>query len=243
MGDVRRSVSDTSVVTRDVDVVNRKPIDLVRWGPIIAGLFAALSTLAVLTVLGLAVGLSSFTPGEDLSGFGIGAGIWAAVSALLAFAVGGFLAARTAAVSGHNNGILHGAMVWLVAIPLLLNLIGGGLGAIAQTLGGAVGTATDAAGSAVGAITDPAAVQATAQAAGTQVAGGAAATVQAVVTAVTSPQAIQAATDAARNAAWSTLLALGLSAGAAILGGYLGARPSFPTQQTIVRTEDRQTTS
>ena len=58
--------------------------DLVRWGPVIAGLFAALATLASLTVLGLAIGLSSYTAGDQASSFGIGAGIWGAISALIA---------------------------------------------------------------------------------------------------------------------------------------------------------------
>ena len=117
----------------DVDVVT--PVDRVRWGPILAGLFAALATLAVLAILGLAIGASAFTPGDQGSTFGLGAGIWGAVSTLLAFGVGGWIAARTAAVRGRSSGILNGAMVWFVAIPLLIYALGAGIGAIATTPG------------------------------------------------------------------------------------------------------------
>ncbi|MEZ0266637.1 MAG: hypothetical protein ACAI43_18055, partial [Phycisphaerae bacterium] len=100
----------TTVGSPNVNVaaVAASPTDRVRWGPIIAGLFAALSTLAVLGVLGIAVGASAYDPGDSARNFGIGAGIWGAVSALLAFFIGGWLAARAAAVKGTSNGVLNG---------------------------------------------------------------------------------------------------------------------------------------
>src|SRR3712207_507609 len=104
----------------DVDTTVVTPVDRVRWGAIFAGIFAALSTLLVLTLLGIGIGAASFDPGDRASGFGIGAGIWSGVSLLLAFLVGGFVAARTAAVTGQRNGALNGALMWAVAIPLLL---------------------------------------------------------------------------------------------------------------------------
>ena len=139
-----------TTVTREVDTIvaappPARPTDLVRWGPILAGLFAALSTLATLTVLGLAIGASTFTPGASLGNMGLGAGIWGAVSALLAFGVGGWLAARSAAVGGHSNGILNGAMVWFVAIPLLLYLLSSGIGNLVGAAGSAAGMAAQAA--------------------------------------------------------------------------------------------------
>ena len=119
-------------------------MDRVRWGPVIAGLFVALSTLAILGTLGVAVGFSTADRSDSASTFGIGAGIWGALSALIAFFVGGLVAARTAAtpVTGvdtegnlkNDNGLLQGAMVWAVAIPLTAYLT-------ASTVGGAIGTA------------------------------------------------------------------------------------------------------
>ena len=143
---VARTLPDSTLTTAprmDVDVVT--PVDRVRWGPILAGLFAALSTLAVLAILGLAIGASAFNPGDQGSTFGLGAGIWGALSTLLAFLVGGFIAARTAAVRGRSSGILNGAMVWFVAIPLLIYALGAGIGAIATTLGNVASTAAEVA--------------------------------------------------------------------------------------------------
>src|SRR6185503_7358932 len=84
--------------------------DRVRWGAILAGLFVALTTLVVLSVLGLAIGLSSYDAGDPFGSFGMGAGIWGILSALLAFLIGGWVAASTAGARGRNNGLLNGSM-------------------------------------------------------------------------------------------------------------------------------------
>ena len=52
---------------------------------------ATLATILVLNILGLAVGLSS---GSGLTNLATGAGIWSAISALLAFFVGGWVTGR-----------------------------------------------------------------------------------------------------------------------------------------------------
>jgi hypothetical protein len=251
----------------DVDTAVVTPTDQVRWPAILAGLFTFFATLIVLTVLGIAIGLSTYDANNPNS-FGIGAGIWGAVSALIAFLLGGFIAGRTAAVQGKDMGVLNGAMVWIVAIPLMIYMLGGSLGSL-------MGLAVDAAGdvavagatAASGVIQD--AVQtggASLQQAATQVdnaldnsaaadtsgvqttatagavtgetgsttgAGDAAVqptTVSPVQDAVTdiqesvSPENIERVAQDVSNAAWGTLLALGLSAAAALLGGFLGGR-------------------
>lgn len=110
--------------------------DRVRWGPILAGLLAAIATLLVLTVLGLAIGLSAFKPNDAGNAtVSTAAALWGALSALIAFFVGGWIAGRSAAHTGEPNGLLNGAMVGVAAIVLLLWMIGAGLG----NLFGAVG--------------------------------------------------------------------------------------------------------
>lgn len=211
-----------------------QPTDLIRWGPVFGGLFAALATLISLAVLGIAIGLSTFDANNITGAFGIGAGVWGALTALLAFLVGGWIAGKAAAFSGRTSGIMNGAMVWFVAIPMLVYLLAGGIGALARTAGGVAGTAVQAGAAAAGgagaaAASNPA-VAATAQA-GTNAAGdaaaNAAATAQAAIDNV-SPQDVNNAADTAANGAWGTLLSLGLTAAAAIAGGYLGARSNEP---------------
>lgn len=222
--------TSTSAVRTTEDV---QPADSVRWGPVLAGLFAALATLIALSVLGLAIGLSTYNVGDPLGNFGLGAGIWGAITALIAFLVGGVVAGRTAAFRGTNSGILNGAMVWFVAIPLLIYLLGGGLSALARTAGGVVSTGAQvlapAAGQAAGAVTNDPALQATAQAGGSNLGQAAQATAQVLGSQVT-PQDVQEATDTAARTAWGTLLSLGLAAGASMLGGYLGGRARAPEQ-------------
>jgi hypothetical protein len=115
--DVHRS--QTNVIT---------PKDRVRWGPIFAGLVAAMSTLILLSLLGLAIGLTAWDGTGALANFGLAAGIWGAVSALLAFMLGGWVAARSSAVGGQGTGAFNGAMVWALTLTFMLFLIGGGVG-------------------------------------------------------------------------------------------------------------------
>lgn len=224
----RQSPVVTQQISPDVDVDVVTPTDRVRWGPIIAGLFTALSTLAVLSVLGLAIGASSFDPGDQARNFGIGAGIWGALSALLAFGLGGWVAARTAAVAGRSNGLLNGTMVWVVGIPLLLYLLSSGVGSLLNTAGRVAGTAATVAAPVAGQAANEAAnnpaLQATAQAGAAGAAGAVQATAQALQSEVADPANQQAAANTVRNGAWGTLASLLLGLAAAAGGGYLGAR-------------------
>jgi hypothetical protein len=99
----------------------------VHWGSVFAGLFVALSVMALLSALGAAIGATAYDPGDDARRWGIGTGIWALISALISFIVGGFVAARTSGHTDRQNGLFHGFMVWAVTIPLLAFLVGSGL--------------------------------------------------------------------------------------------------------------------
>ncbi|MCE7989693.1 MAG: hypothetical protein DYG89_51770 [Caldilinea sp. CFX5] len=219
----------------DIDMVRvNHPVDRVRWGAILAGLFTTISTFILLSILGLAIGASAFNPGDDLTNFGTGAGIWSAVSALIAFFVGGWMAARAAAVHGRGNGALNGAMVWIVMIPLALYLVSSGIGATLRALGGVAATGLQVAAPVVGEAAAGVAnlpgvtvqsVQATAEAAGTALTEpDAQATVQAQVEAALPDVNEQQVVNAAETSTWSTLVALLLGLGAALLGGLAGAR-------------------
>lgn len=222
----------TTTVSRDVAA--EAPKDLIRWGPVLGGLFAALATLIGLGVLGIAIGLSSFDANNVTRSLGIGAGIWGAISALLAFLVGGWIAGKAAAFSGSTSGIMNGAMVWFVAIPMLVYLLAGGIGALAGTALGAAGTAVQAAGAAAGTAAQNPSLQATAAAGAAGAAGAVQATAQAAIDSVT-PTDVNNAADNAANGAWGTLLSLGLTAAAAIAGGYLGSRRRETVATTTVR--------
>jgi len=244
----------------DVDTTVINPTDSVRWAAVLAGLFTVFAALIVLTVLGIAIGLSTYDANNP-NAFGIGAGIYGAISALIAFALGGFIAGRTASVQGRGTGVLNGAMVWIVAIPLMVYLLGGSLGSLmglAVDAAGdvAVAGATAASGVIEDAVTTGGAnlqaaattvnnavgdAQATAVTGDTSTDGSVVATtdanavaqpttvspVQDVVTDIqesVSPQNIERVAQDVSNGAWGALLALGLSALAALIGGFIGGR-------------------
>ncbi|HEX2913094.1 MAG TPA: YrzE family protein [Chloroflexia bacterium] len=178
--------------------------DDVRWGPILAGLFSTLATLLILSLLGVAVGLTAASgqPGgatgaaNNANSYTTGAGIWAAVSALIAFFIGGYVAGRTAGVRRRSYGWVNGALVWAITLPLLLWLAGSGasgfLNAIGFNLAGFTNNITGA-----------------------------------VNNATNNPGAVNNATDAARNGAWIAFAALIIGLIASALGGLLGSRNRY----------------
>lgn len=111
----------------------RSTVDRVRWGPIWAGIFASISTLFLLGLLGVAVGLSAYDVKENARGFGMGAGIWQIVSVIIAFMVGGWVAGRTGVSPERRTGWLNGALVWAVTVPLILLMLTSGVSGIVSS--------------------------------------------------------------------------------------------------------------
>lgn len=201
-------VGGSSRPSGDVNMAVVTPTDRVRWGPILAGVFTALSSLAVHGVLGAAIAGTAYDPGDSARSYGIGAGIWGIISVLVSFALGGWVAARSAAVGGRNNGLLNGAMVWAVAIPVLGYLLAGGAARVAETMAGVAGDAA----------------QATAQIADEQTTADELREDVQQSSVQMTPEQKQRTADAAERTAWSTLIGLLLGLAAAAAGGYLGAR-------------------
>jgi len=184
--------------------------DRVRWSSILAGLFSALATLLVLSLLGVAVGLTAASGDPNggvvgatgkASNYGTGAAIWAAATALIAFFIGGYVAAHTAGIRGKENGWINGALVWAITLPLLLWLASSGasgfLNAIGFNLQGFTNNLSNAVNSTGGNPVN------------------------------TDPAAAQQATETARNGAWGALIALLLGLAAASVGGWLGGRGHY----------------
>jgi hypothetical protein len=135
VGDVSHNGHQTQVVTRDAVQVKIR----VQFGPIIAGVLTAITTLLILSVLGLAIGASAQEPRDAGKSMGTAAAIWGMVSAIVAFFLGGWVAAKTAAVAGAGSGLINGLMVGAAIIALVLWLTGSGVSAIIGTLGSNIG--------------------------------------------------------------------------------------------------------
>lgn len=187
----------------------------VQWGPIVAGLVTALATFLLMTVLGLGLGASVLDPANSAGEIGTWAAVWGAISALVSFAVGGWLAAKTAAVDGPFGGLVNGLMVGAAGLLLLAYLTTSGLGNLFGTLSSNIGdilNVTQEAAQQQGVTTDEAATQAQ----DAQAQAGAAAE-DAVAGADT-----ESTFDNVRDSALGTFLGLLLPLVASALGGYLG---------------------
>lgn len=170
--------------------------DRVRWGPILAGTATALTTMLLMSLLGLAVGLTVINAGDAAAAgdvpdkLGRSSAMWGALSAALAFLLGGWVAGRAAAVFDHKWGALNGALVFMFAVPVVLWLASQGMGSVLGSLGGYVGNL----------IPDPNALR------------------------NAEPIDVARAASTARNTAWATLGGLLLGLAASTLGGMFGTR-------------------
>ncbi len=113
--------------------------DRVRWGPVWAGLFTALTTFLLLELL--AYGVGWFTT-VNASGAVVASGAAPWISGafgLVTFFLGGFIAERASAARGGMAGLLNGFMVWALGTGLILLLSILGLGSLFGALGNVVG--------------------------------------------------------------------------------------------------------
>ncbi len=149
-------------------------INRVSWGAVSAGVVVALVLQLILNLVGLGVGASTLNPaGGDAPSattFSIGAGLWWALSSIIAALAGGYTAGRLAGQPKESTGAWHGLIAWalttLIVFYLLATTIGGIVGGAfrtlgtvasgtAQTLNSAAQTAVQAAAPALSRTADP----------------------------------------------------------------------------------------
>lgn len=91
----------------------------VSWGPILAGAAVAFAVYFLLSLLGAAIGLS-VSDDVQRDNLGVGAGIWAILTVIIAFFVGGWVTSRCTVGEDRVEAILYGAIVWGVVFFFLL---------------------------------------------------------------------------------------------------------------------------
>jgi hypothetical protein len=91
---------------------DRAPLSPISWAAIFASLAVGLSVMLLLTLAGVAIGLTTVEPGENARALTIGAAAWQTISMLIAAIVGGYVAARLSGLRRTADGILHGAVSW-----------------------------------------------------------------------------------------------------------------------------------
>lgn len=240
----------------DRDVVMERTGFRLSWGAIFAGFFVAIGVHLVLALLGIAIGMSGWSPGEPggpgAGQIAAGVGIWAAISALIALFVGGATTGRLAGILTPQDGFLHGVVLWSLTTVATIWMITSGLGFL---LGGAFDVAGQTASAAV-----QVAGEAAFEVAGPAISGAAQGNErEAMVTAIAertglsrseaesivadsetraraqgeqvastiqqrAPEIAEDVAGTTARGAWWTLLALGLSLGAASAGAAVTAR-------------------
>jgi hypothetical protein len=196
-GGERRDARETGVDERlEVEIPRAYNLtrDRIRMGPVVAGVFTAITSTLMLGLLGLAWSLTVANTTTPLqgpvfpSGMGAGSAIWGAIAGVIAFFLGGYVAGWSAAAFGRKWGALNGAMVFVIGVPAMLWLAGSGLGVAMGNLG-----------TLAAAITLPGNVD-------------------------LGPSDLARAANGIRNGAWWTFLGLLLALGAAAAGGSAGTR-------------------
>jgi hypothetical protein len=134
-------------------------LNRVSWGAVLAGVVVSLVTQLILNLLGVGLGAAALDPAAgaggnpSATGFSIGAGIWWALSGLIAAAAGGYTAGRLAGRPKESTAGWHGLTAWafttLLVFYLLTSTMGSIIGGAYRTVAGAAGTITSTAGGAV----------------------------------------------------------------------------------------------
>ena len=103
------------------NIVRRSFFSAIRWGAVLAGVAVGISVQLVLTLLGIASGLS-LSSVSAVEGPATGALIWAGLSMLMAALIGSYVAGRMSGLKRKTDGVLHGFVSWAVTTLLFVFL-------------------------------------------------------------------------------------------------------------------------
>src|SRR5436305_1983143 len=115
-------MADRDVAGRREDVHLEDVVEVgsrVSWGAILAGAVIALAVCFVLMLLGQAIGISA---SEQMSrdSLSMWAAIWAIVTSMIGPVVGGFITSQCVVGETKAEAIVHGIIMWGVALALML---------------------------------------------------------------------------------------------------------------------------
>lgn len=134
-------------------------LNRISWSAVLAGVVVSLVTQLILNLLGIGLGAATIDPtagavdNPSVSSFSIGAGLWWAMSGIIAAGAGGYTAGRLAGRPKESTAGWHGLTAWafttLLVFYLLTSTLGGIIGGAYRTIAGAAGTVATTAGGAV----------------------------------------------------------------------------------------------
>lgn len=155
----RMKIEEVTMVTYGEDGAPLMPWPL-SWSAVWVGALSAIALTLLFGLVGIAVGAhrvgQPFGPWKDVTFLALA---WSVFGAFLSFVVGGWAAAKVSGLQRSEPAMLHGAILWLVAVPILMVLASLGAATyLGAWYGGLAGTPAWVAGAAQTA-PDPAAAQ------------------------------------------------------------------------------------
>jgi hypothetical protein len=89
-----------------------------------------------MVILGVAIGFSALEAHNLIPVLSVGAGVWGVTTVAISFFLGGWMAGRTTGVTDTFSQVLHGALVWIVTVPLVVYLLAEGVGELLLSTAG-----------------------------------------------------------------------------------------------------------
>ena len=102
----------------------------INWSAVWVGVLSSLAVALIISLFAAAVGAHQLGPAGKIakwSDVGFAALVFSIIGAFFSFVVGGWIAGKINGYRQAETDMLHGAIVWLLALPLLVAL--GALGA------------------------------------------------------------------------------------------------------------------
>jgi hypothetical protein len=130
--------------------VKRSFFPSISWGAILGGFVSGMASYLVLTLMGLAVGLSAIDPqsGEPVGRVPMMTGIWTGLSMVASAFIGGYVATRLSGLTRKTDGLLHGFVAWGVSTLFFTYLVTTSVGTVLGGAFSALGTGIKATGGA-----------------------------------------------------------------------------------------------
>jgi hypothetical protein len=122
---------------RDEDLYSRPETWVawsINWGAIWVGALAALSATLIFGLLGTALGATSLEKISSWHTISMIDVIFIVCAAFFSFVIAGWVAGKITGARHSEPAILHGAIAWLVATPILVTMLAAGL--IGSVIGG-----------------------------------------------------------------------------------------------------------
>jgi hypothetical protein len=104
----------------------------VRWAGVMSGFFVAIGVLMIMGALGLAIGVTALgdlraATSETASGLGMGAGVWAFITMLVALFLGGIVSTKVTDRPDRPGALIHGVLVWVLFSLFTVWMIASGI--------------------------------------------------------------------------------------------------------------------